>query len=80
MAAVIAGGDRRDPPGSATAKGVSLAVTIDPDAQVIVTGDSDRLRQVAWNLLSNAVKFTPRGGRVRGGTQARAVTGRPGGQ
>ncbi|HEV2851559.1 MAG TPA: ATP-binding protein [Thermoanaerobaculia bacterium] len=29
-----------------------------------VTGDPNRLQQVAWNLLSNAVKFTPRGGSV----------------
>ncbi len=49
---------------SATAKGVNLEVTIDPGAQVFVTGDADRLQQVAWNLLSNAVKFTPDGGRV----------------
>jgi len=30
-----------------------------------VSGDPDRLQQVAWNLLSNAVKFTPKGGRVQ---------------
>jgi CheY-like chemotaxis protein len=29
-----------------------------------VSGDPDRLQQVAWNLLSNAIKFTPRGGTV----------------
>jgi CheY-like chemotaxis protein len=29
-----------------------------------ITGDKDRLQQIAWNLLSNAVKFTPRDGRV----------------
>ena len=30
----------------------------------LVSGDDDRLQQVAWNLLSNAIKFTPHGGRV----------------
>ncbi len=49
---------------SASAKGVSLNVGIDPESQILVTGDADRLQQVAWNLLSNAVKFTPEGGRV----------------
>ena len=46
------------------AKGLSFRVIVDPDQQVIVMGDADRLRQVLWNLLSNAVKFTPKGGRV----------------
>jgi CheY-like chemotaxis protein len=46
------------------AKGLSFRVVVDPDQQVIVMGDADRLRQILWNLLSNAVKFTPRGGRV----------------
>jgi PAS domain S-box-containing protein len=46
------------------AKGLSLGVTVDPDRQVIVMGDGDRLRQILWNLLTNAVKFTPKGGRV----------------
>jgi len=30
----------------------------------LVSGDPERLQQVAWNLLSNAIKFAPRGGRV----------------
>jgi signal transduction histidine kinase/ActR/RegA family two-component response regulator len=48
---------------SAQAKGVRLQQVIDPSI-VHVSGDPNRLQQVAWNLLSNAVKFTPRGGRV----------------
>ena len=32
---------------------------------VMISGDADRLQQIAWNLLSNAIKFTPRGGRVQ---------------
>ena len=47
---------------TATAKGVALEVSAEP--QLAVLGDHDRLLQVAWNLLSNAIKFTPRGGRV----------------
>jgi PAS domain S-box-containing protein len=49
---------------AAAAKALDLRVAVDPETQIIVTGDADRLRQVLWNLLSNAVKFTPRGGRI----------------
>jgi PAS domain S-box-containing protein len=47
---------------AADARGIALAVWVDP--QAVVSGDADRLQQVIWNLLSNAIKFTPRGGRV----------------
>jgi signal transduction histidine kinase/ActR/RegA family two-component response regulator len=49
---------------AADAKGVHLEARTDPAAGP-VSGDSDRLQQVAWNLLSNAIKFTPSGGRVQ---------------
>jgi PAS domain S-box-containing protein len=50
---------------AAAAKGVKLEFTCQPaDARIVLTGDSDRLRQIVWNLLSNAIKFTPEGGQV----------------
>jgi PAS domain S-box-containing protein len=48
---------------AALAKSIDLQTEVDADAGPI-TGDPNRLQQVAWNLLSNAVKFTPAGGRV----------------
>jgi signal transduction histidine kinase/CheY-like chemotaxis protein len=48
---------------AADAKGVRIERVLDSEAGH-VSGDADRLQQVAWNLLSNAVKFTPRGGKV----------------
>ena len=48
---------------TADAKGVRMLADLDTPA--MVSGDPDRLQQVAWNLLSNAVKFTPRGGLVK---------------
>ena len=49
---------------AADAKGIRIQTTIDPRLGP-VSGDPNRLQQIAWNLLSNAVKFTPRGGRVQ---------------
>ncbi len=48
---------------AAESKGIALH-TLFEAASSKVTGDPNRLQQVAWNLLSNAVKFTPRGGSV----------------
>jgi PAS domain S-box-containing protein len=42
-------------------KGVVVETHIAPSADVMVTGDGARLRQVLTNLLSNAVKFTDQG-------------------
>jgi signal transduction histidine kinase/ActR/RegA family two-component response regulator len=47
----------------AEAKGIQLAVILDPAARHL-TGDAGRLQQVVWNLLANAIKFTASGGRV----------------
>jgi PAS domain S-box-containing protein len=49
---------------AADAKAIRLQTIIDPRVGP-VSGDPDRLQQVAWNLLSNAVKFTPKKGRVQ---------------
>ncbi|CAN5416387.1 ATP-binding protein [soil metagenome] len=42
-------------------KGVVLEAHVAASAEVMVTGDGARLRQVLTNLLSNAVKFTDQG-------------------
>jgi signal transduction histidine kinase len=48
---------------TAEARGLLLAVTVDP-AVGCFAADPARFQQIAGNLLSNAVKFTPRGGRI----------------
>jgi signal transduction histidine kinase/DNA-binding response OmpR family regulator len=48
----------------AEAKRVSIESVFDPSIKEI-TGDPDRMQQIAWNLVSNAVKFTPPGGKVK---------------
>jgi PAS domain S-box-containing protein len=50
---------------AAEAKHVQVELALDPKAGPI-TGDPERLQQVAWNLLSNAIKFAPaHGGRIQ---------------
>jgi signal transduction histidine kinase len=48
---------------SAGRNGIALTVTTDP-AEIEITADERRVRQIVFNLLSNAVKFTPADGRV----------------
>ena len=43
--------------------GIALGLTSEP-AEIGITADERRLRQIVFNLLSNAVKFTPTQGRV----------------
>src|SRR5688572_17491642 len=48
---------------AANARGIKVQTVLDPSAGLI-SGDTDRLRQVIWNLFSNAIKFTPKAGKV----------------
>jgi signal transduction histidine kinase len=49
---------------SPAADAKAIAIHRDVEDVEVISGDRDRLQQIAWNLLSNAVKFTPRDGRV----------------
>jgi len=46
---------------AASAKGLTLTVTVDPQVPETLQGDSLRLKQILNNLLSNAIKFTDAG-------------------
>ncbi|MFL6662359.1 MAG: PAS domain S-box protein [Rhizobacter sp.] len=51
----------------AEAKGLELALDIDPAVPPTVLGDPVRVRQILTNFLTNALKFTERGGvRIHG--------------
>lgn len=48
----------------ANRKEIKLSLEILPKQKYIITGDTDKLRQVFYNILSNTVKFTNSGGNI----------------
>jgi signal transduction histidine kinase/ActR/RegA family two-component response regulator len=46
----------------AEGRGLSLTISLQPDAAPFRRGDPDRLRQIVGNLIANALKFTREGG------------------
>jgi PAS domain S-box-containing protein len=49
----------------ASKNSISLKLEVTPEADIEITADERKLKQIMFNLLSNAVKFTPEGGSVR---------------
>jgi len=47
------------------ARGKGVEVELAPLKALMVEGDGEQLKQVAWNLVRNAVQATPAGGKVR---------------
>ena len=49
---------------SLLAEDKGIAITCESSGEVLIEGDSGRMKQVIVNLLDNAIKYTPRGGSV----------------
>ncbi len=47
---------------SARAKGIHIQNHLDPELELAVSGDNDRISQILLNLVHNAIKFTQQGG------------------